>query len=86
MLSRTRCDNEEDMMDSKEDVGTNFYSMALGRQEGVCLDTHLESFLEELYEGEWLYIERYLGTLERQEGWTDHEFKRTRRKAFGYFV
>lgn len=52
ILSQTRYDDEEDMMDGEVDLGTNFYSMILGRQEGVCLDTYLVLFSEELYENE----------------------------------
>ena len=86
MLSRARYDDEEDMVDDEENVGTDFYSTSFARREGLCLATPLEIFLEEMYDGEWLYIGRYLSTLERQEGWTDHEFKRIRRKAYGYFL
>ncbi|KAL3680258.1 hypothetical protein R1sor_023214 [Riccia sorocarpa] len=41
---------------------------------------------EELYEGEWLDLGRYLGSLTRQEGWSDAEFKRIRKKAYGYML
>ena len=86
MLSRARYEDEEDMVDEDEDVGTNFYTMALMRREGLCLATPLELFLEEFYEGEWLNIGRYLSSLKRLEIWSDQEFKRIRRKAYGYFL
>ena len=68
MLSQARYDDEEAMIDDDEDVGSNFYSMALARREGNCLTTPLELFSEDLYEGEWLYIGKYLRALEKQEG------------------
>ena len=86
MLSRARYDDEETMIDNEEDVGTNFYSTSLAKREGLCLATPLELFSEELYEGEWLHIGRYLSTLERHKDWTDYEFKGIRRKAYGYFL
>ena len=36
------------------------------------------------YDGEWL-LGRYLSTLSRPEGWSDQEFKRFRKKAYGFF-
>jgi len=42
----------------------------------LCLATPLEWFSEEFYEGEWIHVGRYLSTFERQDGWSDHEFKR----------
>jgi hypothetical protein len=32
-------------------------------------------FYKELYDGEWLHIAKYLKSLERQESWTNQEFK-----------
>lgn len=86
MLSRARYDNEEDLIDYDEDVGTNFYSTSMTKREGMSLATSLELFSEEFYDGEWLDIGRYLSTLKKQESWTDQEFKRIRRKAYGYFI
>jgi hypothetical protein len=34
MLSRTRYDGEEDMIDEEEDVGSNFFSTSLPSKEG----------------------------------------------------
>lgn len=86
MLSRARYEDEENMVDEDEDVGTNFYTMALVKKEGLCLATPLEAFAEDLYEGEWLNIGRYLSSLKKQETWSDQEFRRIRRKAYGYFL
>jgi hypothetical protein len=52
MLSRTRYNGEEDMVDEEEDVGSNFYSTSSASKEGLCLATPLEPFLEESYKGE----------------------------------
>ncbi|KAL3686784.1 hypothetical protein R1sor_013093 [Riccia sorocarpa] len=80
MLSRARYDGEEELVDDTDDIGTEFYSIAQvgGETEAV--------FREELYEGEWLDLGRYLGSLTRQEGWSDAEFKRIRKKAYGYML
>jgi len=86
MLSRAKYEDEEEMIDEEEDVGIDFYSTALARREGLCLATPLEPFSEESYEGEWLHIGRYLSTLQCQEGWSDEDFKRIRRKAYGNFL
>jgi hypothetical protein len=76
MLSCAIFNGKEDMVDEEEDVGSNFYSISLASKEGLCLATLLEPFLEVSYEGEWLHVGRYLSTLQRQEGWTNEEFKR----------
>lgn len=86
MLSRARYEDEVDMVDEDEDVGTNFYTMSMRRTERLCTSFTLELFTEELYEGEWLNIGRYLSSLEKRENWSDREFKRIRRKAYGYFL
>jgi hypothetical protein len=86
MLSRARYDGEEDMVDEEEDVGSNFYSTSSASKEGLCLAIPLKPFLEESYEREWLHIGRHLRTLQRKEGWTNEEFKRFWKKAFGYFL
>ncbi|KAL3696508.1 hypothetical protein R1sor_010584 [Riccia sorocarpa] len=43
-------------------------------------------FREDLYEGEWLDIGRYLATLSKQEGWTDEEYRKVRKKAYSYML
>ena len=50
------------------------------------MSNSLELFLKELYEGDWLLIGSCLSTLTKQEGWSEQEFKRIRRKAYGYFL
>ena len=42
MLSRARYDEEEAMISDEEDVGSNFYFMALARREGNCFAIPLE--------------------------------------------
>jgi hypothetical protein len=39
-------------------------------------------FYEELYDGEWLHIGKYLKILERQESWTNQESKNICWKAY----
>lgn len=58
MLCRARYDGEEEIIDGEEDVGTNFYSTLMARRESFCLTTSLEFFLKELYEGEWIRVEK----------------------------
>ena len=45
-----------------------------------------EAFMDTEYNGEWLMIGRYLNTLTKQEDWSDADFKRIRKKAYGYFL
>ncbi|KAL3700954.1 hypothetical protein R1sor_018976 [Riccia sorocarpa] len=78
MLSRTRYDGEEEMIEESEDIGEQFYSVS---EVGVNSDV---GFREDLYEGEWLDIGRYLKALCRQEGWTDEEFRKIRKKAYNF--
>ncbi|KAL3682680.1 hypothetical protein R1sor_000702 [Riccia sorocarpa] len=78
MLLRARYDNEEEMVEESEDIGENFYSIT---EVGV---NSVVGFREDLYEGEWLNIGCYLETLSKQEGWTDEEFRRIRKKAYNF--
>ena len=86
MLSRARYEDEPQMIDDSDDVGTKFYSISHVKGNHVCMSNSLELFLKELYEGDWLLIGSYLSTLTKQEGWSEQEFKRIRRKAYGYFL
>lgn len=86
MLSRARYEDEEDMVIEGDDVGTNFYTTSYVQRDHFCYASSLESFFEDMYDGEWLQIGHYLSTLTKQEGWSDQEFKRIRRKAYGYFL
>lgn len=43
-------------------------------------------FSENDYDGEGLLIGRYLSTLRKADEWSDQEFKRIRKKAYGYFL
>ncbi|MCO5601145.1 hypothetical protein L7F22_055264 [Adiantum nelumboides] len=86
MLSRARYENEEEMVTEGDEVGTKLHSSSHAKGDHMYLSNALESFLEESYEGDWLLIGQYLSTLSRHEGWSDEEFKRIRRKAYGYFL
>jgi len=46
MLSHTRYEGEEEMIDEK-DIGKKFYSISSTKREGLCLATSLGPFLEE---------------------------------------
>ncbi|KAL3691330.1 hypothetical protein R1sor_004981 [Riccia sorocarpa] len=80
MLSRARYDGEEEMVEESEDIGEDFYSVT---EVGV---NSVVGFREDLYEGEWLNIGRYLATLRKQEGWTDEEYRKVRKKAYSYML
>ena len=86
MLSRARYEDESQMIDESDDVGTKFYSISHVKGNYVCMSHPLELFLEDHYEGDWLLIGSYLSTLTKQDGWSEQEFKRIRRKAYGYFL
>ena len=81
MLSRARFEDEEDLIEDIDDVGTTFYSMA---QKGE--GEYPRPFEASLYEGEWLDIGYYLSTLAKHSGWSDTHFKRVRRKAYNYLL
>jgi hypothetical protein len=66
MLSRIRYDNEEDMI-HEENIGINYFTDSMSRKERLCFEISLQLFYEELYDGEWLHIVKYLKNLERQE-------------------
>ncbi|MCO5603611.1 hypothetical protein L7F22_057762 [Adiantum nelumboides] len=86
MLSRAKFEDEEEMLTISDDVGLKFHSSS---HLHACCDTLVrvyEVFFEEIYDGDWLLIGRYLSTLTRQEGWSDQEYKRFKKKAYGYFL
>ncbi|KAL3697011.1 hypothetical protein R1sor_011087 [Riccia sorocarpa] len=80
MLSRARYEGEEEMVEESEDIGEQFYSVF---EVGV---NSVVGFREDLYDGEWLDIGRYLETLSKQEGWTDEEYRKVRKKAYSYML
>ncbi|KAL2643032.1 hypothetical protein R1flu_010619 [Riccia fluitans] len=80
MLSRARYDGEEDMVEDVDDVGEEFFSISLLRKDSE------DAFKQDLYDGEWLEIGRYLSMLNRQEWWMNEEFRRVRRKAYNYML
>lgn len=49
MLSRVRYDDEEEMVDGNDYVGTTLYSTSLVKREVLCLAIPLEAFSEALY-------------------------------------
>ena len=63
MLSRARYEDESQMIDEGNDVGSKFYSISHVKSNYVCMSNPLELFLTEFYEGEWLLIGSYLSTL-----------------------
>ena len=60
MLSRAMYEDESQMIDESEDIGTKFYSIS---HNYVCMSNSLELFVEDLYEGDWLLIGSYLSTV-----------------------
>ncbi|KAL3688564.1 hypothetical protein R1sor_014873 [Riccia sorocarpa] len=81
MLSRARYEDEEELMEDDEDVGATVFCRA---QQGE--KEYPKPFTEELYDSEWLDIGYYLSTMSRQQGWSDAEFKQTRRKAYNFLL
>ena len=63
MLSRARYEDESQMIDEGDDVGSKFYSIFHVKNNYVCMSNALELFLKEFYEGDWLLIGNYLSTL-----------------------
>ncbi|KAL3682736.1 hypothetical protein R1sor_000758 [Riccia sorocarpa] len=80
MLSRVRYEGEEDMIDDTDDIGRKFYSAS--QVEG---DVEV-GFKKELYDGEWLDLGKYLGSLEMQEGWSNAEFSRISKRSYDYML
>lgn len=86
MLWGLRHCSEEEMIDSEEDMITNFYSTIIARRESLNLIIWLELFLEELYECLWICIGKYLYPLDKEEDWMDQKFKKIERKVYDYFL
>ena len=86
MLSRARFEDEDDMVVAHDDVGLKFFTSS--NLHAKCgFTTHVfEAFLAHMYEGEWLKIGRYLSTLTKPNDWSDQEFKKIRKKAYGFFL
>ena len=78
MLSRARYDGEEDRHSDEQDVGSDFFTSSYARV--------LTTFIEEDYEGEFVEIEKYLSSLQRDESWSTGDFHRIRKKAYKYFL
>ena len=83
MLSRARYEDEEGMISDTDDEGTKFHTSAYAEGDDAFMSNELESFTEEMFEGDWLLIGHFDA---RQEIWSDLEFKRIRRKVYGYFL
>ena len=86
MLLRARFNNKEEMISSDEDIGLTFYKSSQKRANVTAIGQVFAMFLENDYDGEWLLIGRYLSTLRRSDEWSDQEYKRIRKKAYGYFL
>jgi hypothetical protein len=78
MLSRARCDREEDPRSDEEEVSLDFFTSSYARV--------LTTFVEEDYEGEFVEIGKYLSTLQRDESWSTEDFHRIQKKAYKYFL
>ena len=63
MLSRARYEDESEIINEGDDVGSKFYSISHVKSNYVCMSNPLELFLTEFYEGDWLLIGSYLSTL-----------------------
>ena len=86
MLSRARYEDEEEMVMVEDDVGLKFYSSS-HLHANCCSNAHALEFSDEsMHEGEWFLIGSYLSTLTRQEDWSNAEFRKIRKKAYGYFL
>ena len=62
MLSRARFDNEDDMVSEDEEVGVDFFELAQVTTKGRSTPA-LNEFNENEYEGQWLWVGRFLRTL-----------------------
>ena len=71
---------------AEEDVGLSFYKSSQMHANVDSIVQVFAAFSEDDYDGEWLLVGRYLSTLSRPEGWSDQEFKRFQKKAYGFFL
>ncbi|MCO5614343.1 hypothetical protein L7F22_068622 [Adiantum nelumboides] len=86
MLSRARFEDEDEMVMSSDDVGLKFFTSS-NLQTNCGFQAHVfEAFLAGMYEGEFIKIVRYLSTLTKSEDWSDQEYKKIRKKAYGFFL
>ncbi|KAL3696746.1 hypothetical protein R1sor_010822 [Riccia sorocarpa] len=83
MLSRARYADEEEMFAAAEEEELMDTWCQAGEQD---VDMGVLPFREELYTGRLREIGLYLSTLERQESWSDADFKEIRKKAYGYLL
>jgi hypothetical protein len=69
MLSRARFDDESSMVSEDQDVGVDVFETAhLAMERGGTLA--LNEFDESEYDGEWLWIGRFLKTMTPEAEWT----------------
>ena len=73
-------EDEEEMVLTSDDVGLKFFTSS-----NVHANV-FEVFHDDMYEGEWLMIGRYLSTLTKQNGWSDQEYKKITKKAYVFFL
>ncbi|KAL3689190.1 hypothetical protein R1sor_015499 [Riccia sorocarpa] len=82
MLSRARYENEEEMLQEAEKEATDVWC----RVNRYDRELELLPFREELYCGGLKDIGFYLSSLKRREGWSDAEFSKVRKKAYGFLL
>ena len=80
MLLRARFEDEEEMVLTSDDAGLKFFTSSNLRAKVF------EVFHDEVYEDEWLMIGCYLSTLTKQDDWSNQEYKKIRKKAYGFFL
>ena len=80
------CDLSAWFSEPKDDVGLKFYTSSHLHAKSNAYAQVFEAFMESMYEGEWLLIGRYLSTVTRHEDWSDAEFKKIRKKAYGFLL
>jgi hypothetical protein len=67
MLSRASYDNEEDMINDKENIEINYFTNSMSKKERLPFEILLQLFCKELYDGERLHIRKYLKILKRHK-------------------
>ena len=74
------------MITTSDDVGLKFYTYSHLHVNCRSYARVFEAFMDEAYSTEWLMIGRYLSTLTKQDDWSDANFKKICKKAYGYFL
>ncbi|KAL3685545.1 hypothetical protein R1sor_003567 [Riccia sorocarpa] len=82
MLSRARYENEEEMLKEAEKDDIDIWCR-VGQYDR---ELELLPFREELYGGSLKEIGFYLSSLKRREVWSDADFSKIRKKAYGFML